>query len=438
MAYTRTHSQQLFERAQKAMAGGVGSSVRVAELPGPLYFERGDGARIYDADGNEYIDYILGQGPLILGHNPRVVLDAVHRQIDRLLISAGQHVHEIETSERIQRTVPCAGLVRYNNSGSEAVQMALRLARGYTGRQKFIKFEGHFHGWMDSIAVSTGPAPDMMGPREAPTPVLGGAGIARNVLDNVILMPWNDLAVVEQTLAKQAHEVAAIITEPIMFNAGGCTPKPGYLEGLRELCNRHNVVLIFDEVISGFRVSLGGAQELFGVTPDLATFAKGIAAGFPLSAVAGKREIMELAGRGVVNYAGTYNSNPVVMAAANATTRYLEENRDAVYGHLRAMGDKLSAGLKEICARRSTPALVNAVGPVIQMSFTRREVFNDYRDYLDRDVELGKKFTTALAMNGVRTTLRGTWYISAAHSEADIEESLDRAESALKAVVGET
>ncbi len=408
--------------------------MRLAEQPGPLYFERGDGARIYDADGNEYIDYILGQGPLILGHNPRCVLDAVHRQLDSLLISAGEHQLEIEVSERLQRIIPCCELVRYNNSGSEAVQMALRLARAYSGRQKFIKFEGHFHGWPDSVAISTAPTPNNMGAREAPTPLLGGEGIARNVLDSVILLPWNDLAVVEQTLATHAHDVAALITEPIMFNAGGCQPREGYLAGLRELCTRYGVVLIFDEVICGFRVALGGAQELYAVTPDLATFAKGMAAGFPLSAVAGRRAIMDLAARGLVSYAGTYNTNPVVLAAANAATAYLESERKSIYAHLCMMGERLSAGLKEICARKGLPALVNAVGPVVQFSFTQREAFYAYRDYLDRDVEMGRRFTAALAEHGVRATLRGTWYISTAHGEADIEETLDRAEAALKHV----
>jgi glutamate-1-semialdehyde 2,1-aminomutase len=434
MSYSRTHSQQLFERALHSFAGGIGSSVRAAEAPGPLYFERGDGARIYDVDGNAYIDYVLGQGPLLLGHNPRPVLEAVHKQIDELLISAGQHRHEIEVSERLQRIIPCCELARYNNSGSEAVQIALRLARAYTGRAKYIKFEGHYHGWNDSVSISTAPAPAHWGEREAPHAVLATSGIPGSVLDDVIILSWNDLDLVEKTLRARSHDIAALITEPIMFNAGGCQPKAGYLEGLRELCARYGVVLIFDEVISGFRVSLGGAQELYGVTPDLATLAKGIAAGFPLSAVAGKREIMELAAHNTVAYPGTYNSNPVVMAAANAATAYLETQRTQLYPQLNALGVKLSAGLKELCQRKGASVLVNAIGPVVQMSFTQLAAFHDYRDFMQRDQALGKKFTTALAMNGVRTTLRGTWYISAAHTEADIEETLDRAETALKSI----
>ncbi|MEP7198873.1 MAG: aspartate aminotransferase family protein [Chloroflexota bacterium] len=431
MTYTRAQSQQLFERAQASLAGGAGSGVRLSEQPGPLYFARGNGARITDVDGNEYIDYILGQGPLLLGHNPPEVLQAVRAQLDSLIISAGQHQLEIELSERLQRVVPCCEMVRYNNSGSEVVAAALRLARAHTGRQKFIKFEGHYHGWLDGEIISYWPDLKDAGPREAPRAVPGSGGMAQSVLDEVIVLPWNDLALVEQTLAAHGHEIAALITEPIMVNTGGCQPRPGFLAGLRELCTRYGVVLIFDEVITGFRVALGGAQELYGVTPDLATFAKGIAAGFPLSAIAGKREIMDLITRGVVLHGGTYNTHPMVMAAANATVKHLECNRTQIYSHLFAMGERLRGGLMEMCERKGVPVLLGGVGPVVQMAFTQRDAFNDYRDYLERDVVLYRRFVAAMAERGVRTILRGTWYISAAHSEADIEETLDCAEAAL-------
>jgi glutamate-1-semialdehyde 2,1-aminomutase len=434
MTYTRTESQQLFERAQRSLAGGAGSGIRLGEQPGPLYFERGEGPRLYDVDGNVYIDYVLAQGPLLLGHNPPEVLAAARAQMDSLIISAGLHRTEIELSERLQRIVPCCELVRYNLSGSEAVLMALRLARAHTGRSKFIKFEGHYHGWPDNVLISYWPSLNDAGPREAPRPVAGTSGMAPGVFDEVIVLPWNDLALVEQTLEQHGHEIAALITEPIMFNTGGCQPRPGYLEGLRELCTRHEVVLIFDEVVSGFRVALGGAQELYGVTPDLATFAKGIAAGFPLSAVAGKSEIMGLIASGKVMHGGTYNTHPLVMAAANATVAYLEREREQVYSHLRAMGERLHAGFAAICERRGHPALVTHVGPAVQLSFTSRQVFYDYRDSLDRDTELFRRFQAALAERGVRATSRGTFYISTAHSEADIEETLDRAEAALGAL----
>ncbi|MCA1553470.1 MAG: aminotransferase class III-fold pyridoxal phosphate-dependent enzyme, partial [Chloroflexi bacterium] len=297
--------------------------------------------------------------------------------------------------------------------------------------QKFIKFEGHYHGWFDGEIISYWPDLKDAGPREAPQAVPGSGGMAHRVLDEVIVLPWNDLALVEHTLAAHGHDIAALITEPIMVNSGGCQPKPGYLAGLRELCTHYGVVLIFDEVITGFRVALGGAQELYGVTPDLATFAKGLAAGFPFSAVAGKREIMDLITRGVVLHGGTYNTHPMVMAAANATVKHLECKRAQIYAHLFALGERLRDGLKEICEHKAMPVLLGGVGPAVQMAFTQRDAFYDYRDYLERDAERYRRFVGALAERGVRTILRGTWYISTAHSEADIEETLDRAEAAL-------
>jgi glutamate-1-semialdehyde 2,1-aminomutase len=435
MTYSRAHSKQLFERAQQSMAGGVGSGVRLGEAGGPLFFEKGEGSRITDADGNTYIDYVLAQGPLLLGHNPPEVIAAAHAQLDRLLISAGQTEMEIELSERMKRVVPCCELVRYNNSGTEAVLMALRLARAYTGRQKFIKFEGHYHGWSDDVIISYWPTLADAGPREAPNTVPGTGGMASSALNDVIVLPWNDLALVEQTLATRGSEIAALITEPIMFNTGGCMPRAGFLEGLRELCTKFGVVLIFDEVITGFRVALGGAQQYFGITPDLATFAKGIAAGFPLSAVAGRSEIMSQIASGKVLHGGTYNTHPIVMAAANATVAYLEREQKQLYSHLASMGERLSAGFREIGAHHHVPTLVTHVGPVVQLAFTRREAFYDYRDTLDRDNDLYRKFALALAERGVRVTSRGTLYISAAHTEADIEDTLDRAEAALGAAL---
>ncbi len=436
MSYSRAKSQAWWERAKHSIAGGVGSGVRLAEQPGPLFFERGVGSRLYDVDGNEYIDYVLAQGPLLLGHSPQEVVAAAKEQLDCLLISAGQHWLEIEMSERLQRVLPCCDLVRYNGSGSEAVAMALRIARAYTGREKFIKFEGHYHGWPDPVIISYWPDPKDAGPRETPRPIPGSGGMVAHVLDEVIVLPWNDLDLVEQTLRAYAHEVAALITEPIMFNSGGIQPRPGFLEGLRELCSRYGVVLIFDEVISGFRVGLGGAQEKYGVTPDLATYAKGIAAGFPLSAVAGKREFMDLITQGKVLHGGTYNTHPLVMAGANAAVAYLERERDTVYPHLYAMGDRLRSGLREIGTRHGLPTLTTGVGPVVGMAFTQREAFNDYRDYADRDQETYRRFVAALMERGVRPILRGTWYISAAHTEADIDATLDRADDALTSVVG--
>jgi glutamate-1-semialdehyde 2,1-aminomutase len=338
-------------------------------------------------------------------------------------------------SERLHRIIPVCDLVRYNGSGSEAVAMALRIARAATGREKFIKFEGHYHGWPDPVIISYWPDPATAGPREAPRPAPGSGGMVRSALEEVIVLPWNDLDIIEQTLKTRGHEVAALITEPIMFNSGGIAPKPGFLEGLRRLCSAYGVIFIMDEVISGFRVALGGAQEKYGVTPDLATYAKGLAAGLPLSAIAGRRELMDLITTGQVLHGGTYNTHPVVMAGANAGVKYLEENKAQVYPHLYALGDRLRAGLREIASRHGVPALVSGIGPVVQMSFTEQTAFSDYRDFARRDQEGYRRFVAALGERGVRTILRGIWYISTAHTLEDIDTTLDRADEAMAAVL---
>ena len=340
-------SARWFEENKTVLAGGVSSDVRKAELPHPLYFESGSGSRIRDVDGNEYIDYVLGQGPLLLGHSPGPVLEAVHRQLDRGLIFAGQHQAEAQLARLLTQVIPCAERVRFNSTGSEAVITALRAARAYRGRNLVVKFEGQWHGWYDSLFVSTAPGPDQQGNRSSPNPVLPSRGQVANAADNLIIMPWNDLELLEELFARRGHEIAAILTEPVMCNSGSLLPRPGFLEGLRNLCDRYQSVLIFDEVITGFRLALGGAQEVFGVTPDLATYAKGIASGFTLSAVVGKAEVMDLISSGQVVHAGTYNSNPVVIAAGLATLQTLSGDREAVYSQLNRLGGRLREGLAQ-------------------------------------------------------------------------------------------
>ena len=283
-------SKALMDRAAKSLAGGVSSHFRVFGQPHPLAFEHSKGAFITDVDGNRYLDFVLSQGPMILGHSHPALLRSVADASEKGLLFAGQHALEIEAAERICQLVPCAELIRFSLSGSEADQAALRLARAVTGRKKFIKFEGHYHGWLDSTAISVNPPLDKAGPREAPHAVPWTDGQVSSVLDEVIVLPWNDLPLLENVVNTRADEVAAIITEPIMCNTSCVVPRQGYLEGIRDLCDRHGIVLIFDEVITGFRVSAGGAQEYLKVTPDLATFGKACAGGYAVSILAGKRK----------------------------------------------------------------------------------------------------------------------------------------------------
>ena len=293
--------------AGQLIPGAVNSNVRLAGAPLPLCFERGEGAHLFDLDGNRFIDYALGMGPTILGHAPRQVNDAVAASLGRGQLFAGQHPAELELARLMHRLVPSAEMIRICMSGSEAVQAAIRVARAATGRTKLVKFEGQYHGWFDNVLVSHSPATgdDLPVPR---VPHLETRGQAGNAASDLIVLPWNDVSALDRVIAAHGADIAAIITEPAMLNTGAILARPFYLEHLRAVTEKHGIVLIFDEVITGFRLALGGAQQRFGITPDLSTFAKAMAGGYPVAALVGKRELMALFGTGV-NHSGTYNAN---------------------------------------------------------------------------------------------------------------------------------
>ena len=414
-------SSELYQRAIGSLAGGVSSNVRAAAVP-PLYFQSATGTQMVDADENMYLDFTLSQGPMFLGHSPPAVLEFVERSMRDGQLYGAQHELEIELAEKFQRIVPCAELVRFCNSGSETVHAAIRVARAATGREKVLRFEGHYHGWYDEALVSTAPSLDRAGPAEEPCAVFGSAGQPMNALDNIIVLPWNDLQVLRGALEKRASDVAAIIMETVMCNSACIPPQPGYLEAVRELCNQYGIVLIFDEVITGFRLDLGGAQGFFGVTPDLATYAKAMANGFPIACLAGKRELMEAIAKLQVNHSGTYNSNVMVTAAAYATICELEK---IDYARLHQLGETLIRGLRELAAKYGIPALVQGYGPVFHLAFTERESIIDYRESLEIDKERNSEFVGEMLDRGVRLLSRGLWYLSAAHTEADIQRALD-------------
>ncbi|HQH72172.1 MAG TPA: aminotransferase class III-fold pyridoxal phosphate-dependent enzyme, partial [bacterium] len=278
-------SQQLLERSRRVIPGGISSNVRANWEPFPLFYERGEGSRVWDADGNEYIDYVLGRGPLLLGHSPRAVIEAVNKQFQKGLMYAGQTELEIQAAEKICELVPGAEMVRFASSGSESVHAALRLARAVTGRKKILRFEGHYHGWFDNIAWNFAPPLDSSNPRESPKLFPSSAGQCPEDGANLLVLPWNDLELVKRLFDQRGNEIAGVITEPIMCNAGAIEPRPDFLAGLRDLCNQHGSLLIFDEVITGFRVALGGAQALYQVTPDLSVFAKAMGGGVCVSAL---------------------------------------------------------------------------------------------------------------------------------------------------------
>ena len=427
-------SLELYERAQKSLAGGVSSNYRMSKQPHPLFFSRGEGARIYDVDGNEYLDFTLSQGPLILGHSHPTVLRRVAEEMNHGQLYAGQHELEVNLAEKVQKYIPCAELVRFTNSGSESVQATLRLARAFTGRTKYIKFEGHYHGWFDNVLISVHPSKEIAGPLDFPNTVLETNGQAKSVQDDVVVLPWNDLEIVEKALRQNADEVAAMITEPIMCNNGCIEPRQGFLQGLRDLCNRYGVVLIFDETITGFRPGLGGAQACYGITPDLAIFGKAMASGFPISLFAGKKELMNLIAKGEVMHAGTYNSNNPSIAAAMATFEVLEAGGRELRERIFALGQRLRDGLREIAWRGRQTVLLSGPGPMFHMAFTSLSEIKDYRDCLECDTAKYSRFVKEMLDNGVRLIGRGIWYISAVHTAADIDRALGAAREALRSM----
>lgn len=424
-------SKELHDRACRVLAGGVSSEFRKFNAPHPLFYTYGAGSRIVDVDGNEYLDFTLSQGPLILGHSHPHVLERVVDASDDGQLFAGQHLLELELAERLQRLIPCAELIRFSLSGSEADHAALRLARAITGREKFLRFEGHYHGWLDNVAVGVGGASlEALGPREHPTPVRWSQGLPADIEDQSLLLPWNDLSLVERVVAERAAEIAAIITEPVMCNSGCIPPEPGFLEGLRAVCDRHGIVLIFDEVITGFRLGLGGAQQQFGITPDLAIFGKAMASGYPISVLAGKRAMMQPIAEGKVIHAGTMNSGQPSVAAALATLDVLE--REAVHSRLYELGKSLMEGLRKAAERAGRRWLVQGPGPMFHVGFTPLEKVCDFRDTLSYDKALYASFVAGMQDRGIRLIGRGLWYISAAHSPHDIEHCVQTAEEVLK------
>ena len=431
--YSSEGSAKSYARASRSIAGGVSSNGKAVQEPCPLYLVGGQGSRVEDIDGNHYVDYVLGWGPLLLGHSHRGVLSAVREQLDSGMMSSAQHPLEYELSEKLVRLIPCAEMVTYNTTGSEAVQIALRLARAATGREKVLKFEGHYHGWLDGAYISTDFGPDTpVGERASPTPTLT-RGQPRSQLEDVIVIPWNDGDLLSKTLRDQHSSLAAVITEPIM-QRGGILPHPGYLELMRSLCDEYGIVMIFDEVVTGFRVGLGGAQSVLRITPDLAVFSKALGGGFPVSCVAGRREIMELIARREVVHAGTYNGHPVALAAANAAVDYLSDRVENPYERLFELSSRLRDGLEAIGRDVGIKIWSQGLGPLWYVYFGEGPVA-DYRSLIARDATQYRAFARGLVQRGVLTiTSQGRWYLSTAHTRDDVDQTLTAARDTLQQV----
>ncbi|MES2373356.1 MAG: aspartate aminotransferase family protein [Bacteroidota bacterium] len=429
--FSYTESAAWLERSKKVLAGGVSSEFRKYNHPHALFYTHGKGSHVYDIDGNEYLDFTLSQGPLILGHSHPHVLKEIAAYSEQGQLFAGQHTKEIELAEKINQLIPSAELMRFCLDGSEAVQTAFRVARAKTGRQKFLRFEGHYHGWMDNVCWGiSAPSAEAMGSVENPNVYPWSEGLPAHSKDEFIILPWNDLELLQRTVAERYSEITAIITEPVMCNNGCIVPENGFLEGIRSLCSQYGIAFILDEVITGFRLSIGGAQQYMGITPDLSIFAKAMGSGYPISAIVGKKEWMETIEKAKVIHAGTMNSSNPTIAAAMATIEVLEKEQP--YERMFKYGKILMEGLQKAAIETGQNLLVQGPGPMFHIGFTDLKEVKNYRDTLSYNKEKLGRFVAAMHDKGIRIIGRGLWYISAAHTEEEIYHAIAVATRVLK------
>jgi glutamate-1-semialdehyde 2,1-aminomutase len=431
LAEGQSTSRRLLDEAAAYIPGGVNTCRRQSTQG--LCFERGQGAYLWDLDGRRYTDYHAAYGAILLGHSHPAVTDRVSTAIrETVLFGAGVTRAEVALARKIVEHVPSAEQVVVCSSGSEATYHAIRLARGVTGREKIVKFQGCYNGFHDYVLRNVLSAPDRVGRRDPQS-----KGMLDAAIDATLVCRFNDLDDVEATLAEHPEQVAAIIVEPVAHNSPGLLPRPGFLEGLRRICDREGTLLIFDEVITGFRHHIGGYQAIAGVLPDLTTLGKAIANGFPLAAIAGRRELMERYTThpdGDVHFGGTFNGNSVAVEAALATIEQLEDGQ--VHERLFALGERMRGGLREIASRAGVPAVVGGFGSLFVLCFMDGPL-ETYEDVLRNDTELFMRYRRELVARGVfeMPESLGRSHISASHTEDDIDRSLAAAEEALAAAL---
>jgi glutamate-1-semialdehyde 2,1-aminomutase len=431
-------SGELFRRASEIIPGGAGSSARTAYFgwkPYPPFIAEGQGSRLRDVDGHEYIDYLLGLGPMILGHRHPVVTEAVVEAVRNLGTCFGlPYELEIEAAQKVVDAVPSVEMVRFTNSGSEAVGSAVRISRAVTGRRLVIRFEGHYHGWQDTVYWSNHVDPVKAGDWRSPRPIPSGPGVPIELEDTLIVLTWNDPESFQRVMNERGDEVAAVITEPAVFNTGCIMPEPGYLELLRAETIKHGALLIFDEVITGFRFSRGGAQEWFNVMPDITTMAKGLGGGFPVAAIGGTKEVMSIIAEGRYSHSGTYNANVVACAAVSATMDLLAE--PGLYERQRALGFRLAGGLTELAEKAGIPVRVEGVGTVFQLWFSDVPI----RNWRDAEANAGEEIFTQwyreMLTRGVlfHPSHLENLFVSLVHTDEDIDMTLEAASDALAVI----
>jgi glutamate-1-semialdehyde 2,1-aminomutase len=438
MPRTTRRSEQLFDRALEVMIEGGSSPSRGPANYGdyPLFIERAAGPHVWDVDGNRYVDWMMAYGALPLGHAHPAITDAVSDAAASGAHFAAATEIEIEVAELIQQMVPGAERVRFANTGTEATMAAIRLARGFTGRPLFLKFEGHYHGWYDDFLVNAHPHPLVsLGHRNDPIKIADSSGLNRRALEDTVVVPWNDLQAVERALDMHRGRLAAVITEGVMANMGVIPPAPDYLPQLRQLTRQHDVLLILDETVTGCRLAAGGCQEHFAVEADIVTLGKGLGGGLPVAAFAGRAEIMEaLAWGGVLHY-GTQNASRLGLHAARANLQHLRTDEGAVFRHTWRIGESLCAELRRIFQRTGTAAIVQGLGPMFQILFTDQEAIRDYRDFCAHvNRARYQRFALALFAEGIYMTPSAALHsvASSAHGDAEIELTLAAVEKVLQ------
>tara|TARA_R110000822_G_scaffold8704_28_gene34371 strand:- start:18928 stop:20208 length:1281 start_codon:yes stop_codon:yes gene_type:complete len=421
-----SRSETLFAQAQKHIPGGVNSPVRAFRSVGgtPLFFKHAEGAYVTDEDDNRYVDYVGSWGPMILGHSHPAVLDAVRTQLQHGLSYGAPTAMETEMADLVCELVPSMEMVRMTSSGTEATMSAIRLARGFTGRDNIIKFEGCYHGHSDSLLVKAGSGALTQG-------VPSSAGVPADFAKHTLTLPFNDIDAVKTLLAQAGQDVACIIVEPVAGNMNCVPPAPGFLQGLRSLCDEHGIVLIFDEVMTGFRVALGGAQAYYGVTPDLTTFGKIIGGGMPVGCFGGKRQIMEvIAPLGPVYQAGTLSGNPLAMAAGLTTLKLI--SRPGFHDELTDYTSRLLAGMQERADAASVPFVTTQAGGMFGLYFSGADDIVTFDDVMASDTERFKGFFHGMLNNGVYLAPSAfeAGFTSIAHGETELKLTLDAAEKA--------
>ncbi|PRY08938.1 glutamate-1-semialdehyde 2,1-aminomutase [Kineococcus rhizosphaerae] len=406
---------QHLERARASIGGGVTSGLRSVLQPQPLSFTSGRGSRLFDVDGNEYVDYVLGWGPVILGHAHPAVTDAVTAQVPRGQLFGGIHPGERIAAEKLLSAVPAFERVLWSNTGTEAIQVAIRLARAATGRNLIVKTSGAYHGWHDSVLLS------YRGHRGGHEPVLATRGQNPRSVDDVRVVEFNDREDLAEFFGAHGQEVAAVLLDPVLSNTGVIAPDPDYLRDLRSTCDAHGALLVFDEVITGFRVALGGAVELYGTIPDLAVYAKALGNGFSVAAVAGRADVVDLVEQGCA-HSGTYNGNALAMAAVSATLTEL--SRPGVHEQLWQTAGTLAEGLRRTFRDRRVRAHVHHLGPIVQVLPGVTDAVSP-REFEGLDWSVWDRWSRRLSQAGLFLLPNGRMFLSTAHSSADIDVTLN-------------